>query len=70
MYYNPVRPGNSPAARTVESRQSGRLRGREDELRAVYCTAVVGSGEVNNRRATNGCTNDNGDDKNEQRNIL
>ena len=48
----------------------GRLRGREDELRAVNCTAVIGSGEVNNRGATNGCTNENGDDKNEQRNIL
>src|SRR5438132_5226609 len=44
---------------------AGRLRGREDELRAVNCTAVIGSGEVNNRRATNGCTNDNGDDKND-----
>src|SRR5438105_11972757 len=43
----------------------GRLRGREDELRAVNCTTVIGPGEVNNRGVTDGCTNDNGADKND-----
>jgi hypothetical protein len=47
----------------------GRLRRREDELRAVNCTAVIGSGEVNNGSATNGCTND-GDDMNDAANHL
>src|SRR6476660_1838059 len=35
----------------------GRLRGREDELRAVNRTALIGSGEVNNRGLTNAGTN-------------
>src|SRR5205814_5267471 len=43
----------------------GRLRGREDELHAVNCTTVIGPGEVNNRGVTDGCTNDNGADKND-----
>ena len=43
----------------------GRLRGREDELRAVNRTALIGSGEVNNRGLTNAGTNVNGGDEND-----
>ena len=58
IYCNPVRTrGYLYPQERLNNASSRRLWGRKDELRAVNRTALIGSGEVNNRGLTNAGTN-------------
>ena len=57
IYCNPVRTrGYLYPQERLNNASSRRLWGRKDELRAVNRTALIGSGEVNNRGLTNAGT--------------